>query len=146
MVRMRWQWLYMAVREDSVSATNCLFTLTSPRGRRLSHRSRRLKRFCLGELTALCWQMTYPTKIFWRRKRNSSTSIISALCCVRRRMGNAALAFFAKAAALQTDRLFSRLWLGVNEAASTVSWSSPRWISLATASIISAPEAFQGRF
>lgn len=45
---------YMAVEEDSVSATNCLFTLTSPRGRRLSHRSRRLKRFCLGELTALC--------------------------------------------------------------------------------------------
>lgn len=39
--------IYMAVREDSVSATNCLFTLTSPRGRRLSHMRGRQKRYVL---------------------------------------------------------------------------------------------------
>ncbi len=39
----------MAVGKDSVSGTNCLFTLTSHRGRRLSHTSRRLKRYVLPQ-------------------------------------------------------------------------------------------------
>ncbi len=36
-------------RKRYVSATNCLFTLTSHRGRRMSHRSRRLKRYVLPQ-------------------------------------------------------------------------------------------------
>ncbi len=127
----------------NVSATNCLFTLTSHRDVEcLTGAGDWRGTFCLRELTALFLTndlshdgLLKPKEKFFHfhhfhtvlRKSQDGERRVDVLC----KGGDSA------------NRLFSRLWLGDNDAASTVSWSSPRLISLATASIMSAPEALQ---